>query len=84
MDYAEYLKDYMQKKFIEGYEGHEIVICLLALIKEGKIKEKDLLPILSHVYMGNNIGIYNALNKAKALVDDDLIDDILKEVKNDR
>ncbi len=29
-------KEYFRKKFLEGYEGHEIVIALLALIKEKK------------------------------------------------
>lgn len=73
-------KEYFRKKFLEGYEGHEIVIALLALIKEKKLTEQDILPILNHVYMGNNMGVYNALNKARALVDDELINDILKEV----
>ena len=51
MDYVNYLKNYMRKKFIDGYEGHEIVISLLALIKKEKIKEDDLLPILSYIYI---------------------------------
>ena len=78
----EELKNIMRKKFIEGYEGYEIVIALLALIKEKKISEEDIIPIMDYVYMGNKIGVYSALYKAKALVDDDLIDDIIKEVNS--
>lgn len=84
MSYINYLKNYMKKKFIEGYEGYEITIALLTLIKEEKIEEKDLLPILLYVYSGNRLGVYNALNKARALVDDNLIEDILKEVDDNR
>lgn len=78
------LKEYFRKKFIEGYEGHEIVISLLALIKEGKITKEDILPIMNYVYMGNATGVYNALNKAHTLVDDKLIEDIIKEVKKNK
>ena len=57
------MKEYFRKKFIEGYEGQEIVIALLALIKEGKITEDDILPIMNYVYTGNDTGVYNALKK---------------------
>ena len=57
------MKEYFRKKFIEGYEGYEIVITLLALIKEGKITEDDILPIMNYVYTGNDTGVYNALKK---------------------
>lgn len=80
----ENLKRYFRKKFIEGYEGYEIVIALLALIKQEKILEKDILPIMNFVYMGNDVGVYNALNKARTLVDDELIDDIIEEVDKNR
>lgn len=80
----ENLKRYFRKKFIEGYEGYEIVIALLALIKQEKILEKDILPIMNFVYMGNDVGVYNALNKARTLVDDKLIDDIIEEVDKNR
>lgn len=78
------LKKYFRKKFLEGYEGYEIVIALLTLIKEKKLTEEDILPILNYVYMDNYIGVYNALNKARALVDDELINDIIKEVEKDK
>jgi hypothetical protein len=77
-------KEYFRKKFIDGYEGYEIVIALLTLLKEQKITEEDILPILDYVYMGNSIGVFNALNKARALVDDDLINEIIKEVVKDK
>ena len=77
-------KEYFRKKFIEGYEGYEIVITLLALIKEGKITEDDILPIMNYVYTGNDTGVYNALKKARTLVDDELIEDIIKEVEKNR
>ncbi len=78
------LKEYFRKKFIEGYEGYEIVISLLTLIKEGKITEKDILPIMNYVYNGNATDVYNALIKARTLVDDKLIEDIIKEVKKNK
>lgn len=78
------LKEYFRKKFLEGYEGYEIVIALLTLIKEKKLTEEDILPILNYVYMDNYIGVYNALNRARALVDDELINDIIKEVDENR
>jgi len=78
------LKKYFRKKFLEGYEGYEIVIALLTLIKEKKLTEEDILPILNYVYMDNYIGVYNALNRARELVDDELINDIIKEVDENR
>lgn len=80
----ENLKKYFRKKFIDGYEGHEIVITLLTLIRQGKLSEEDILPIMDYVYMGNKTGVYNALNRARAIVDDNLIDDIIKEVDDNR
>jgi hypothetical protein len=76
----EYLKNYMKRKFEEGYEGYEIVVALLTLVKEKKIEEKDILPIISYVYNDNSIAVYNALNKARELADDKLIEDIIKEM----
>ena len=78
------LKEYFRKKFVEGYEGYEIVIALLTMIEEGKIAEDDILPIMNYVFMGNSVGVYNALNKARAIVDDKLIDDIIEEVERNR
>lgn len=78
------LKEYFKKKYLEGYKGYEIVIALLALIKENKITENDIIPIMNYVYDNNFVEVYNALNMARALVDDELIDDILKEVEKNK
>lgn len=78
------LKGYFKKKYLEGYKGYEIVIALLALIKENKITENDIIPIMNYVYDNNFVEVYNALNMARALVDDELIDDILKEVEKNK
>lgn len=36
---------------------------------------------MNYVYTGNDTGVYNALKKARTLVDDGLIEDIIKEVE---
>jgi hypothetical protein len=76
----ENIKEYFKKKLSDGYEDYEIVIALLALLEEDKIMEKDLLPILNYVFSDDAVKVYNALNRAHAVVDDKLIEDILEEV----
>lgn len=41
------------------------MIALLVLVKDKKISEEDIIPIMDYVCMGNKIGVYNALYKAK-------------------
>lgn len=64
-------------------EDYEIVVALLALVKDEKIKENDILPILEYVFEYDMVKILNGLNRAKVIVDDKLIEKVLEEVKLD-
>ncbi|NGQ95311.1 hypothetical protein G3578_09105 [Brevibacillus sp. SYP-B805] len=65
-------------KFVNGdAEGYEIVIALMAMVKQGKIGLDDVKPILTIVHMGNLEGVMRSLQRAHSIIDDDLIDSIL-------
>ncbi|SNS23642.1 hypothetical protein SAMN05446037_1006154 [Anaerovirgula multivorans] len=75
----ETLKKHLRDKFMAGEsEGYEIVIALLTLVKAEKIGEEDILDILMFVHFDNLKGVLSSLVKASELVDDDMIDDIIK------
>lgn len=75
------IKEFVKLKFIEGTEGYEIVVMLLALVSQGKLKEDDILDIMNYTFDNNLEGVTNALIKAKAIANDDIILKILEGVE---
>lgn len=74
------IKEFAKDNFNEGTEGYEIVVMLLALVKQGKLVEEDVLDIMNYVYDDNSEGVLNSLVKAKSIVSDDVLNDILNGV----
>lgn len=78
---AKHLRD----RFMAGeVEGHEIVVALISMVKAGRITLDDVSPLLFTVYFGNPQGVMTALEKAHSLIDDKMIDEIIKEVNEER
>ncbi|MEK5060984.1 MULTISPECIES: hypothetical protein [unclassified Paenibacillus] len=76
---AQHLRD----RFVAGeVEGHEIVVALISMVKADRILLDDVAPILYTVYFGNPQGVMVALEKAHTLIDEEMIDSIIKEVND--
>lgn len=75
---------HLQNKFMEGVKGYEIVVVLMTMIKDKRLKESDVRPILMTVHFNNLEGVIRSLSKAQELIDDEMIDSILSEVKPHR
>lgn len=77
------LASYLREKFLTGeYEGYEIVVALLAMVKDKRLKECDIKDILMHVHMNNPLGVLRSLQRAYELVDDEMINSIIDEIKS--
>lgn len=63
------------------YEPHEVVVALIAMAKEGHIKEKDIKPILLNILPKGEA--LKALTKANDIIDKTLIDNIITEVRKE-
>ncbi|MEC0276860.1 hypothetical protein [Peribacillus frigoritolerans] len=72
---------HLQNKFMEGVKGYEIVVTLMALVKRKDLKESDVQPILMTVHFDNVEGVMRSLQKAHELLDEELIESILNDVK---
>ncbi|WP_145331774.1 hypothetical protein [Paenibacillus xylanexedens] len=73
---------HLRARFMEGnVEGHEIVVALISMVKAEKIELDEVVPILQTIYFEQPQGMLPALEKASTLIDDQLIDSILQEVK---
>lgn len=71
----------LQDRFMSGEaEGYEIVVALMAMIKDGRLKEKDVQPILMTVHSHNAKGVIRSLAIAKELLDEEMIDSILADI----
>jgi hypothetical protein len=72
----------LRDRFIKlSVKDYEIVITLLSMEKAGKITADNIAQILLYVYFGNKGGVLKALERAKPLVSDALIDAVIAEVK---
>lgn len=74
------IKQFAKAKLIEGAEGYEIVIMLLALAKQEKLGETEILDIANYVFDNNSEEVLNSLLKAKAIANDKMLDSILTEI----
>lgn len=78
----EALSIHLKKRFMSGeVEGHEIVVALLAMVEAGNILLGDIKNIMMSVFFENHEGVMRALLRAHQLVDDVMIDQIIREVK---
>lgn len=71
---------FAKNKFLEGAKGHEIGLMLLALVKQGKFDEDDILDALNYIHDNNVNEVLNTLLIMKEVANDDLIEEILKGV----
>jgi uncharacterized protein YqgV (UPF0045/DUF77 family) len=79
------LARHLQRKLMnDEAEGYEIVITLMALVKDNKIQEKDIRPMLMTIYFNNVEGVMRALKRAHQLIDEEMIDSVLKDVRDAR
>lgn len=79
----EAIKNELQRKFIGGeVKGYEMVVALFSMEQMGKIKKTDIRDILMYVFMNNVKGVLRALDTAKEVMDKELIDAIIKDVKS--
>ena len=74
------IRDFAKDNYNKGTEDYEIVVMLLALVKQGKLKEDEVLDIMSYVLDNNFKAILNALVIAKSMVDDDVLNKIINGV----
>lgn len=71
-----YLKDgYKQGR----YEPHEIVVALVVMVKDGQVKERHIKSILVEVFGRDLDKMYKALNVARKIVDEEMINEIIKK-----
>jgi len=71
------LKNKLLKNEVKNYE---IVVALIAMTKAEVIKLDDVQPMLMEIFSNNIYDLMDALIKAHDLIDEDLIDSILKDV----
>jgi hypothetical protein len=86
MKYTDSQKDtlgvHLRNRFMAGeVEGHEIVVALISMVKAERLLLEDVAPLLSKVYFENPKGALKALEKAHSLIDDEMVDSIIKEVQ---
>lgn len=75
---------HLRNKFMkEGYEGYEIVVALMAMVKAESIVLEDVRPILTTVHFGNQEGVLKSLRKAYEIIDDEMINEILKQTNEE-
>lgn len=70
----------LRQKFILGeIKGYEAAVTLFIMYKKAAIEETDIYPMLLNIHMGNKQSAKDALLKAKELVDDEVLQKILKD-----
>ncbi len=71
----------LQCRIVKGTaKPYEIVIMLVVMEKAGKITVESIKDVLLDV-LGNKVAVLKALNKALPLIDDKMIEDIVREVE---
>ncbi|MGM7682870.1 hypothetical protein ACSVDA_12020 [Cytobacillus sp. Hm23] len=77
------LASYLKQKYQQGaVEGHELVVTLVAMAEDNKIKYPEIKPILYKIFHGNIEGMFRSLTRAKAIIDKELIHEIVEEVRD--
>lgn len=78
---VEAIGDELRSRFINNQaEGIEIVVALVSMYQAGRIDLDHFKDILRKVYTGDVEGMIRALHQATALIDKELIDEILLEL----
>ena len=82
MDSVDQLAIYLKKKFLtQEIAGHELVVALMAMIKDGRIKENDMMKILLVVFNNNLEGVVRSITRANQILDDSLLTTIVDDVR---
>ncbi|GBF32186.1 hypothetical protein DCCM_0377 [Desulfocucumis palustris] len=78
------LANLLKAKFQAGdLRDYEIVIALIAMVKDNTINLKSIQPVLEEIHNNNYPDIVTSLEKAMKIIDDRLIDDVLEGVRNE-
>ncbi|MGA4519235.1 hypothetical protein ACPA0F_18415 [Solibacillus silvestris] len=82
MNNVDQLADYLKMKFMaQEVTGTELVVALMAMIKDGRINETDMRNILLSVFNNNIEGIVRSLNRANKILDNNLLVTIVNDVR---
>jgi hypothetical protein len=68
---------HMQERLHTGVNGYEIVIVLVAMVKAGQLAESRLKSMLLEIFSGDILSMVKALNIARNLIDEQLIDAVI-------
>ena len=82
MNSVDQLAGYLKEKFLtQEIGGHELVVALMAMIKDGRIKENDMMKILLVVFNNNLEGVVRSITRANQILDDSLLTTIVDDVR---
>ena len=71
----------LKKKFLmQEVNGTEIVVTLMAMVKDEKINEDNMKNVLYIVFNYNYEGIIRSIQKANEILDDEMLDSIVTDV----
>lgn len=71
----------LKKKFVmQEVTGTEIVVTLMAMVKDEKINEDNMKNVLYTVFNYNYEGIIRSIQKANEILDDEMLDSIVTDV----
>lgn len=73
------MQELKKKTDLNELENVNLVTVLVSLKRLGRVSENDILYILKGVFDHDPSRILPVLNRARSLVDADLIDDIIKD-----
>lgn len=74
------ITDQIKERLISGeYSGVETAVALIAMKTAGKLTETDVFHIIKEVYEGNELEAISTLNRAKNLIDGDVISEIIND-----
>lgn len=81
MNRVEQLSNYLKEKFLlHEVTGPEIVVTLMAMVKDGRLEEENIKEILYTVFNYNTEGIVRSIQRANLILDDDLLNSIIEDV----
>lgn len=77
----EQLGSYLKQKYLlDEVSGTEVVVTLMAMVKDGRINEDNMRNVLYVVFNYNYEGIIRSISKASEILDDNLLNDIVTDV----
>lgn len=77
----ELIKSFKTKLLNGEAKGYEIVIALITMVKAKRLRLSDVKPILISIFDHDLIGLLEALEKGRMLIDDELVDSVIRDVE---